>query len=98
MDITGTLAKLLATENLTVQHSGSAQTASFNVKDRILTLPVFQEASQEVMTMLAAHEVGHALQTPADWAEQVAEAPRSTSLTLSKTSVLRSLSRISSPV
>ena len=71
MDITGTLAKLLATENLTVQHSGSAQTASFNVKDRVLTLPVLTGASQEVMTMFAAHEVGHALQTPSDWTEQV---------------------------
>ena len=73
MDITGTLAKLLATENLTVQHSGSASTASFNVKDRILTLPVLTGASQEVMTMFAAHEVGHALQTPSDWTEQVAD-------------------------
>ena len=71
MDITGTLAKLLATENLTVQHSASASTASFNVKDRILTLPVLTGASQEVMTMFAAHEVGHALQTPSDWTEQV---------------------------
>ena len=73
MDITGTLAKLLATENLTVQHSSSAATASFNVKDRVLTLPVLEGASQEVMTMLAAHEVGHALQTPTDWHEQVAK-------------------------
>ena len=71
MDITGTLAKLLATENLTVVHKAGAPTASFNVKDRILTLPVFQEASQELLTMLAAHEVGHALQTPQDWTEQV---------------------------
>ena len=71
MDITGTLAKLLATENLTVQHSVGARTASFNVKDRLLTLPVLTGASQEVMTMLAAHEVGHALQTPTDWTDRV---------------------------
>ena len=71
MDITGTLAKLLATENLTVQHSNAARTASFNVQDRVLTLPVLAGASQEVMTMLAAHEVGHALQTPSDWTERV---------------------------
>lgn len=71
MDVTGTLAKLLATENLTIQHSGSARTASFNVQDRVLTLPVLSGASQEVMTMLAAHEVGHALQTPSNWTEQV---------------------------
>ncbi|WNL50974.1 ribosome assembly protein [Synechococcus phage S-CREM2] len=71
MDITGTLAKLLATENLTVQHSNAARTASFNVQDRVLTLPVLAGASQEVMTMLAAHEVGHALQTPSDWTARV---------------------------
>ena len=71
MDITGTLAKLLATENLTVQHGNAARTASFNVQDRVLTLPVLAGASQEVMTMLAAHEVGHALQTPSDWTERV---------------------------
>lgn len=71
MDITGTLAKLLATENLTVQHSNAARTASFNVQDRVLTLPVLTGASQEVMTMFAAHEVGHALQTPSDWTDRV---------------------------
>ena len=72
MDITGTLAKLLATENLTIVHSPSAATASFNVVDRVLTLPVIENAEQETMTMMAAHEVGHALWTPQDWKEQVA--------------------------
>ena len=67
MDITGTLAKLLATENLSVVHSASASTAAFDVQNRVLTLPVLNDASQEVMTMFAAHEVGHALQTADVW-------------------------------
>ena len=71
MDITGTLAKLLATENLTIIHKPGAPTASFNVEQRVLTLPVITDASQEVLTMLAAHEVGHALQTPQDWTDKV---------------------------
>ena len=49
MDITGTLAKLLATENLTIIHKPGAPTASFNVEQRVLTLPVITDASQEVL-------------------------------------------------
>ena len=37
-----TLAKLLATENIEVQEN-CKETASFDVKDRILTLPIFKE-------------------------------------------------------
>ena len=37
-----TLAKLLATENIEVQEN-QVKTASFDVKDRILTLPIFKE-------------------------------------------------------
>ena len=33
------LAKLLATENVTVEH-GKYQTASFDVKNRVLRLPI----------------------------------------------------------
>ena len=38
------LAKLLATEDITVRHSTSASTASFDVKARILTLPIWTVA------------------------------------------------------
>ena len=61
-----TFARLLATENITVVHDASAQTASFHTDTRILTLPVWQEMSGDVYDMLCAHEVGHALHTPAD--------------------------------
>jgi hypothetical protein len=64
-----TLAKLLASENITVQHNPSARTASFHLESRILTLPVFRDGmSPELVDMLIIHEVGHALNTPmAGW-------------------------------
>jgi hypothetical protein len=60
------LAKLLATENITVQHSAAAQTAMFDVKNRVLILPVWREMSNDLYDMLVVHEVGHALDTPVD--------------------------------
>ena len=65
-----TLAKLLATENIEVQEN-QVKTASFDVKDRILTLPIFKEEhkSKYVYDMLVGHEVSHALHTPhEEWA------------------------------
>lgn len=59
-------ARLLATENLTVVHDSAAHTASFCTQTRVLTLPVWQEMSGNLYDMLCAHEVGHALYTPAD--------------------------------
>ena len=66
-----TLAKLLATENIEVQEN-QVKTASFDVKDRILTLPIFKEEhkSKYVYDMLVGHEVSHALHTPhEEWAK-----------------------------
>ena len=66
-----TLAKLLATENIEVQEN-QVRTASFDVKDRILTLPIFKEEhkSKYVYDMLVGHEVSHALHTPhEEWAK-----------------------------
>lgn len=61
------LAKLMATEDITVQHSHSAKTASFDVKYRVLTLPNW-ECSSAVHDLLVGHEVGHALWTKEkDW-------------------------------
>jgi len=57
------LAKLLATENITVQEN-NVKTASFDVVDRILTLPIFKTDSKDVTDMLIAHECAHALYTP----------------------------------
>jgi len=58
-------AKLLATENVTVVRS-NVSTASFDVKSRVLTLPMWKDMSPEIEDMLIAHEVGHALYTDND--------------------------------
>ena len=55
------LAKLLATENVTVQHSVQANTASFDLKNRVLTLPILKYRDGDVVDMMQGHEVGHAL-------------------------------------
>ena len=66
-EIKGNLAKLLATENLVVEHR-NVSTASFDTGRRVLTLPVWNKASSTVYDMLVGHEVGHALYTPdTDW-------------------------------
>ncbi|QPB08335.1 peptidase [Synechococcus phage S-H9-2] len=62
-EIKGNLARLLATENLVVEHK-SVSTASFDVDNRILTLPNWDRASNVVYDLLVGHEVGHALYTP----------------------------------
>ncbi len=61
---TGLFAKLLATEDITVRHDAHAPTATFDVKSRTLTLPVWK-ASKSLYDMLVGHEVAHALYTPA---------------------------------
>ena len=60
------LAKLLAQEDLIVEHR-KVDTAQFNVETRVLTLPMWQHDSNLVIDMLIAHEVGHALYTPNRW-------------------------------
>ena len=62
-EIKSQLAKLLATEDLVVEHR-SVETAQFNVQTRVLTLPLWEKASNVVYDMLVGHEVGHALFTP----------------------------------
>jgi len=57
------LAKLLATENVTVQHSVQANTASFDLKNRVLTLPILKYTDGDIVDMMQGHEVGHALYT-----------------------------------
>ena len=76
-EIKSQLAKLLATEDLIVEHK-QVETASFNVETRVLVLPLWEKASSEVYDMLVAHEVGHALFTPCDdWFERYPEIPPS---------------------
>ena len=75
-EIKSQLAKLLATEDLIVEHK-QVQTACFNVHTRVLTLPMWEKASNTVYDLLVGHEVGHALFTPDEnWLEKVAVPPQ----------------------
>ncbi len=69
-EIKSQLAKLLATEDLVVEHK-KVETAQFNVHTRVLTLPMWEKASNIVYDLLVGHEVGHALYTPdEDWLKE----------------------------
>ena len=59
------LAKLMASENISVEYSPKAQTASFNMETRVLILPIWKDLNSETLDMLIGHEVSHALHTPA---------------------------------
>ena len=59
------LARAMAQEDITVQHSASAQTAAFDVQNRCLILPVWKDMDNAMYDMLVGHEVSHALHTPA---------------------------------
>jgi hypothetical protein len=59
------LAKLLAQENITVEHR-KTQTAYFDPKNRVLVLPIWKDMSHDLYDLLVGHEVGHAWETPAE--------------------------------
>ena len=66
---TENLAKLMATENITVEFQ-KVSTPSFKLASRTLTLPLWKDISKETYNMLVAHEVSHALYTPTkEWSE-----------------------------
>jgi hypothetical protein len=66
------LAKLLATENLIVEHK-NVPTAMFNTKERKLIVPILKdELTPEMYDLFIGHEVGHALNTPAEgWHDSI---------------------------
>ena len=72
IDTKSQLAKLIATENITVQQN-NVKTASFDVVNRILTLPIFKTDSKDVTDMLVAHECAHALFTPTNGWKKVSD-------------------------
>lgn len=63
LDSKSILAKLMAQENITIEHSRQATTASFDLASRRLILPVWENMSGDEYDMLIGHEVGHALFT-----------------------------------
>lgn len=68
------LARLMATENLVIEER-NVPTAFFDIKSRILTVPILNgNLSPYLYDLLLGHEVGHALETPADgWHDSVIE-------------------------
>ena len=76
-EIKGTLAKLLASENLVVEHR-VCETASFDVDRRVLVLPIWKDLDNDTYDLLVGHEVGHALYTPTTEQEAIpSDIPRS---------------------
>jgi hypothetical protein len=57
------LARLMANENITVEHR-AVRTASFDVENRLLVLPIWKDMTGNIYDTLVGHEVGHALDTP----------------------------------
>lgn len=64
------LARLLATENLTIIHK-KVQTAMFDPKRRLLVLPALENMSSNMYTGFIGHEVGHALFTEENFDKKV---------------------------
>jgi len=65
-------ARLLATENLSVIRART-RTASFDIKSRVLTLPMWKDMTPEIEDMLVGHEVGHALYTGEEYMQPIQE-------------------------
>jgi len=75
-EIKSQLAKLLATEDLVVEHK-KVETACFNVHTRVLTLPMWEKASSNVYDLLVAHECGHSIHTPdRNWLKEIRIPPQ----------------------
>lgn len=74
LDSKSNLARLMATENLMIEQK-QVQTAYFDIKNRILTIPILNgNLSAELYDLLLGHEVGHALETPAEgWHDSVVD-------------------------
>lgn len=70
------LAKLLATENISVEHK-KVQTAYFDLATRTVVLPIWKDMSADLYDLLIGHEVGHALNTPKEgWHDAVCDRGR----------------------
>lgn len=74
MEHSALLAQTLAQENINVERART-RTASFDLKSRTLTIPVWDNMDADVERMLIEHEVGHALFTPVVYGEIVQSRP-----------------------
>lgn len=68
------LAKLLATENISVEVNAELPTAAFDPTKRIMYLPKWKDMPMAMQDLLIGHEVGHAFDTPAQgWHDAVCD-------------------------
>ena len=76
IEVKSILAKLLATEDISVEHDAKAPTAAFDVKNRKLYLPMWKDMSNDMYDLFVGHEVGHAHETPEEgWHDTVIDNP-----------------------
>jgi len=76
IEVKSILAKLLATEDISVEHDPKMPTAAFDVKQRKLYLPMWKDMSNNMYDLFVGHEVGHAHETPeAGWHDTVIDNP-----------------------
>ncbi len=68
-EVKSMVAKLLSKENITIQR-GKFETASFDIKNRVLRLPLWDNMSNDELDLFIGHEVSHALNTPHDCMER----------------------------
>lgn len=65
------LGKLLASEDIRIEHR-QVKGPYFDVKERVLVLPIWKDMDADLYDLMIGHEVGHALFTPNDgWLEEV---------------------------
>lgn len=68
-----TLGRLLAAEDIRIEHQ-KVRGPSFDVENRVLVLPIWQDMDADLYDLMIGHEVGHALYTPAEgWVSKVQE-------------------------
>lgn len=75
-EVRGSLARCLSQENIIVEHK-KVSTAMFDVEKRILTLPNWAKASDQVYQLLILHEISHAIFTDnIDWTIDYPDVPK----------------------
>lgn len=69
------LARLMAMENIVVEHQAKFHTAMFSPERRILYLPIWKNITEQIYLLFVAHEISHALHTPRNpldyWLSQI---------------------------
>lgn len=75
MDYFEKYIKLLSQENLTVIR-GNYPTASFDTKNRVVRIPRYAFTDENILILMSAHEVGHAMFTPDNWYHKVGKNKR----------------------